>query len=261
VNDFSGENRRVRVFMSKGKAEKIAFAAGSRTTFYEMAFCMMTHNELVDILAKSPRDRMAWGEFYDRFHKHICLTINRELKRLHNYRGLSTVEDLAQEVYAKLLAHDCQALKDFKGQYENSIVSYLEIIAIRTVLTDYSKTKARKRCAAGREVPLDALRWNVHLDRMVDLKEILHVESWEEEFSLNELHEEIKYHLEKILDPRRNKERDGLIFKYYLYAGFEAEEIVALCKDVNITVKRVLNIICEIKNELRESLRKAAVID
>lgn len=226
-----------------------------------MAFRMMTHNELVKILAKSPRDRMAWGEFYNRFHKHICLTINRELKRLHNYKGLNAVEDLAQEVYAKLLANDCQALIDFNGQYENSIVSYLEIIAIRTVLEDYTRSKALKRSAAGREVPLDALQWNVRQERVVDLKEILRLESWQDEFLLNELREEIKYHLDKILGPRRNKERDELIFKYYLYAGLEAEEIVALCHDVNITGKRVMNIICEIKNELRESLRKAAVID
>lgn len=225
-----------------------------------MAFRMMTHNELVSILATSPRDRMAWREFHDRFHKYICLTISRELKRLHHCKALNAVEDLAQEVYAKLLAHDCQALKDFKGQYENSILKYLEIIAIRIVLTEYSKTRARKRCA-GREVPLDALQWNVHQKRLVDLKEVLRFENWEDELSLHDLHEEIKYQLDKILEPRRNRERDELIFKYYLYGGLEPEEIVALCNDFKITVKRVSNIICEIKNELRESLRKAAAID
>jgi DNA-directed RNA polymerase specialized sigma24 family protein len=225
-----------------------------------MALSMMTHNELVNILAKSPRDSTAWAEFYNRFHKHICLTINRELKRLHNYKGLNAVEDLAQEVYAKLLARDCQALREFKGQYENSIKSYLEIIAIRTVLADYSKTKTRKRSGAGKEVALDALQWHVHQERLVDLKEMLCLENWESDFLLCELLAEIEYHLDRILGPRRYKERDALIFKYYLFAGLEAEEIVVLCKDLEITVKRVLNIIGEIKSELRKCLKKAAVI-
>jgi RNA polymerase sigma factor (sigma-70 family) len=225
-----------------------------------MAFRMLTHNELVKLIAKTPREESLWGDFVQRFHAYICCTITRELKRLHLYKRLDAVEDLAQEVYARLLTNDCQALKNFKGQYENSIFSYLEIIAIRIVLLDYAKTRSKKRTAAGGEISLDDLKWNVHEGRVVDLKEILHLEDWEEGVRLTELKEEIRYHLDNILGQRRNKERDELIFRYYLYAGLEAEEI-ALCRDINLSEKRVLNIIGEIKQELSRCLRESLVVN
>lgn len=227
--------------------------------FDPMALSTMTHNELIKVLAQSPRDDIAWGEFYKRFHRHICLTITREAGRWRHYERHHTIEDLVQEVYAKLLAHDCQALKEFKGQFEHSIFSYLKIIAIRIVLADRSKSAAQKRSTSNGEVSLDAVQSNLQKERLIDLNEMLCWEGWESDLLLQELQEEIKYHLYRILGKRRNKERDELIFKCYFFEDLEAEEIVALCGDAHLTVKRVLNIIGEIRHELSKRLRGSVV--
>ena len=219
---------------------------------------MMTHNELVEHLAHSSQDQTAWGEFYDRFHKHICATIARELRRKPHAQRQDSVEDLVQEVYAKLLAQDCQALKKFTGRYENSIFKYLEIIAIRVVLSDCSRLRSQKRSPRGGIVSLDAPQWSVAQNRFVDLKEICPWESWEQEFSRHELEDAIRHHLCTILAQRRNGVRDGLIFKYYLYGGMEPGEI-ALCQGIALSEKRIGNIIAEIKHELGQCLSAPAI--
>ena len=224
-----------------------------------MALSTMTHNELIRILAQSPRDEMAWGEFYKRFHRHISLAVAREAGRWRHGDRQNTVEDLVQEVYAKLLANDCQALKEFKGQYEHSIFSYLEIIAIRTVLADRAKSTAQKRSSGKGKISLDAKQWDAGQETVIDLKQMLRWEGWESDLLLRELQEEIEYHLFGILKKRRNQERDGLIFRGYVYEELEAEEIVALCGDPQLTAKRVLNIAGEIKQELAKRLRGSVV--
>lgn len=223
-----------------------------------MAYGKLSHNELVKLIAESPRNESAWGEFYKRYHRHICYVIGRELNRLHRYKGHNLVEDLVQEVYTKLLANDCQALKDFEGKYENSIFTYLEIIAVRIVLKDYERCKTQKRSNLCKEVSLDAEVWNIHDRRLSDLKELVEIEGWESEFECAELQEEIEYHLKKILDHRRNQARDQLIFRYYLYAGLDAEEI-ALIHGIQLSPKTVLNIIGELKQELGTCLKASLV--
>ena len=223
-----------------------------------MAYGKLKHNKLVKLIAQSPRNESAWGEFYKRYHKYICCMISRELNRLHHYKGHNLVEDLVQEVYTKLLANDCQALKAFEGKYENAIFTYLEIIAVRIVLKDYARCKTQKRSNICKAVSLDARVRNIHDGWLSELKELVQFEEWKSDFDYAELQEEIEYHLKKILGQRRNQERDQLIFRYYLYAGWSAEEI-ALIHGVQLSPKRVLNIISELKQELSTCLKASLV--
>jgi len=99
----------------------------------------LTNKELVRLLANDPCNEAAWREFLNRFHRHICRTLNRECGRIGYSQGDMLIQDLAQEVYQKLVKNNCNALKEHKGSHENSIFKYLEIIALRTAYSNYRK--------------------------------------------------------------------------------------------------------------------------
>ena len=55
------------------------------------------------------------------------------------------IEDFAQAVYLRLIKEDRAALKNFKGDFDNSIFQYLLIIAINVVRDYYRESRAIKR--------------------------------------------------------------------------------------------------------------------
>lgn len=211
----------------------------------------LTNNELVKFIAQEQRNEHAWREFLSRFQQHICCTVHRECQWLGHNQGLAYLQDLVQEVYKKLLQNHCEALQQFKGRYENSILRFLEIIAIRIVQNDYRRDTARKRPPAGKMIPLNEPRWKIPDERAVEMSEIIPAKI--QEVSQFELVEEIEHCLRKILRGNRHEQRDKLIFKYYLYRGINAEHI-ALLPDINLSGQRVFGIIREIKQKLRKCL-------
>src|SRR5438477_11792828 len=81
-------------------------------------------------------DPAVWSEFILRFHRRILLYVLRELRSF----GLSidepdTVSDLTQEVYLRLLTNDRRALREFRGENEYAVLSYLACI-VHSVIFD-----------------------------------------------------------------------------------------------------------------------------
>jgi len=73
-----------------------------------------------------------------RFHPYICSVVARELRQ-HDWRvEAEAKERMIQQIYGRLLANSAQALAAYRGREENSVYRYLEIIAIRVVLTSTS---------------------------------------------------------------------------------------------------------------------------
>lgn len=168
-------------------------------------------------------------------------------------QGLAYPQDLAQEVYKKLLQNNCEALQNFKGRHENSILRFLEIIAIRIAHNDYRSDTAKKRPPSGKMMPINEPRWKISDERTVDLSEIIPSDEWVKGISQFELGEEIEDCLRRILSGNKHEERDKLIFKYYLYNGLSAEHIASLA-DISLSSQRVFGIIHEIKQKLRKCL-------
>ena len=89
------------------------------------------------------RDAAAWDEFIRRFRVPIFGAVLRTGQRYEQFpRGLC--DDLVQETYLRLAAHNAKALRDFEPRHPGSASCYVCVIAIR-VTQDYCKKKDFRR--------------------------------------------------------------------------------------------------------------------
>lgn len=212
-----------------------------------------SHNELIRHLANNPGDERAWVVFVERYDDRIRCAISRQVQRLRYAQNLSPLKDLAQQVYCKLLVKNCKALREFDGRYDNSIFKYLEVIAIRIVLTDFLKATNGKNSPERGFIAFDGEHNDYFEEHAATLKDLLPDDAATKAFDWFELRDEVEYHLRKILKHSRHTERDGRVFRYRYFIGLEPEQIGKL-PDVNLSYKRVMNILNEIIKELKRRM-------
>lgn len=213
----------------------------------------LTNNELIRRCAEASCHRLLWAEFYHRFDERIWLIVYRECRD----RGLvgkkdqfkQTVQDLVQEVYFNLLKNDCKALQNYIGASENSIYTYLGIVARNAVCNYVTKMSAQKRPNIDRSLngapsgSSDAEGFKIPQANK---------ETIGQELSLEMLKNEIDSILDQTLKDKY-KERNKLIFRLYFYEEFSPEEIASKL-GFEVSSKRVLNLITELKTLLRREL-------
>jgi RNA polymerase sigma factor (sigma-70 family) len=157
------------------------------------------------------RDTAAWDELIRRFHAAIYAAVLRTGRRYEGFhRGLC--DDLAQETYLRLSAHQARALREFAPRQAGSAGCYLRTIAAR-VTHDYCKRKDFQRI---QELPPDAP------DPAAPDKT-----AW--------------LALKAAIGDRLRKHataRDCQIFGLYYFAGMTAKEIAAISA-MGLTVKGV----------------------
>ncbi len=217
----------------------------------DMTVKEFSHNQLIRFLANHPRHEAAWSEFYRRFHKYISLTILRTCQQIGHHEGAAHTEDLAQEVYVKLLKNDAEALKNYEGRFENAILKYLTIAATRVALNSYRRAQAKKRPSSRKRCEPS---WEIANGRQQDAVELLPNFAELNEESRVQLILSIEQCLEHIRKLLRSGVRDVLIFKYYLYAEMSAENIAVL-PDVQLSSQRTFGIIAAVKKRLQKCLR------
>jgi len=213
----------------------------------------LTNTELIRRCSEDPQNRLLWLEFCHRFDERIWLIVYRECRD----RGLAekkdqikqTVQDLVQEVYLKLLKNNCKALTSFIGASENSIYTYLGIIARNVVCNHVTKMNAHKRPNIGKS--LNDISSGCK-DYEIFIPSPINEETIAQELSFEMLKEEIDLILNQNLK-EKYKERNKLIFKLYFYEKFSPDEIASKL-GFEVTSKRVLNLIAEIKTLLRREL-------
>jgi RNA polymerase sigma factor (sigma-70 family) len=216
----------------------------------------LKNTELVKHCANDPTNNEAWLEFISRYEKRIYNTITQECKKseLNNYcfQFIETVKDLVQDVYLKILENDCKALKKFRGDSENSIYSYLNIIAKNVVKNYITKMQAQKRPQI--EKSLDDINILTEADGEAQRNNKINpgIFSTEQEVTLKILKEEIDYCLAKTLTGK-DRTRNKFIYRLYLYDGLSPKEI-ALLFDFHISRKRIANIIYDSKRKLIKKL-------
>ncbi|MBI3653867.1 MAG: sigma-70 family RNA polymerase sigma factor [Acidobacteria bacterium] len=205
---------------------------------------------------QTPTDELAWTEFVNRFKGTVKKGVMQAALRLARYNaefdGLSDtlIEDLSQAVYMRLIHKNRQALRQFNGEYENSIYRYIIIIAINVVRDYFREVRAYKRpdvmfsldelLSRGGEAPdpqsHDAAFLLTQTD---DPKKIITVESLEEMF-----HQ---------VPVWTNKDRDITVFKLKYYEGLTNKEISRITvlqlsaegvgASLNRTLKRIKKIL------------------
>jgi RNA polymerase sigma factor (sigma-70 family) len=212
--------------------------------------------ELIRLCAQESSNRNAWIEFYNRFDERIWLVIYRESEKMgftkEDSQFQNTLKDLVQEVYLKLVANDCKALKNFTGASVNSIYTYLGVIAKNVVKNHVISINAQKRSLP--EKSLDEVLTITENGQKIYTKDVIKSpdSDIEDELSVTILKEEIDSILDNILK-NKDKDRNKLIFKLCFYEGFSPEEIASQF-GFGLSSKRISNLTTEIKNKLRQEL-------
>lgn len=219
-----------------------------------MDYKELSHNDLVKLCAQQPENNEAWLEFCNRFDECIWLAIIRECNEKGLIRDISEskqiIQDLVQDVYVRLVENDCNALKKFKGTFENSMFTYLGKIAKNVVRNHITKIKAKKRPPIQKSI--DEPLWNSKKRREVLVKEILELPDNDSDKNFN--FQDSKAKIEKLLNKilkGKNKQRNKIIFKLYLYEQFSPNEIASQF-GFGLSPKTVSNIIRKIILNLRK---------
>jgi RNA polymerase sigma-70 factor (ECF subfamily) len=107
----------------------------------------LSHLELVRRCLKS-REEGAWQEFVRRFQPLIAATVLRTLRR-GNCFNFVLVDDLVQDTYMKLFAHDFKALRQFDFRHEKALFGFFRVVA-SNVVQDYLRVHYSQKRGCGK---------------------------------------------------------------------------------------------------------------
>lgn len=209
-----------------------------------MNFSALSHNQLIRYMGNHPHDNGAWSEFIRRFRPYLIAVIKRECLRLGYHKGLTKIEDLLQEVYLRLLKNEGEAFRTFRGQFENAIVLFLTIVAVRVVRNHRRSENARKR---------PRITENIAREHTGDLLDLFPDNNSEDEANRILMELAILQCLKCISKKLSHPERDIRIFILYLFDGMSAESIAAL-PEIDLAVQSVFRVIADIKGRLGNCL-------
>ena len=214
-----------------------------------------THNRLIEKLAQNPENHFAWTEFYNRYHHYICSTIYKLSRELGYLEGIDYMEDLAQEVYKKLVKNNFQALRDYKGEHDNTIFKYLKIIIIRIILNKQKEDSAQRRIPKKITISIDDSPQASESAREQSLVNIEKPGNQRSILDLLVLREDIEYCLNKIFNNNKHKVLYQLILKFHIFKGFDSRLIVESL-ETDRSQKTVSNIISKTMPSLRTCLEQ-----
>ncbi|GEM_PF-5825698 len=206
--------------------------------------------ELVDLIVSNPQNSRAFAEFICRFEELIQCYIYRTCRNLNYSHGLTRIEDLTQDVYELLIDNDCAKLR----QITTNVGGFLIEVACNTVRNDRRKYFTHKRWPAG---GVDSLNKEIAGWAVSERRKVMLIETIPDydDSRLHDLIDEIRSCLEQIVQHNRKKERNLFIFVCYLFEDLEPDEIV-LYHRVDLSVKRIENLIAEIMQGLRQCLQR-----
>lgn len=203
----------------------------------------LSNIELIKLLVHSPDNSLAWNEFYRRFDDKIRLIVQRYSQM---FNPKTNLDDLVNDFYVSLIAHDLRALKQFRGQNDNSIYTFLSHVARKVVSMDRVRLAATKRRTTLQEREPGLL--------LVDMLADPHMPNPDEKLMLESLRQEVESILDEILTNRnKERERDKAIFKMFVFEELSATNIA---QRFNLSPQRVRNIIITIRKKIGEKSSK-----
>jgi RNA polymerase sigma-70 factor (ECF subfamily) len=231
--------RRSRVADAPGPSSKdisrAVLGASSNVASHEnVQYSQMAIPQLI-AACTSESSEQAWTEFVRRSHPLIARVITSAVHRFGNVsHTLTLVDDLTQDVYLKLCAHNFRALRSVEILQENSFFGFLKVVATHTV-QDYFRSAASAKRGDAQEQEEFALSPAASSER-------------EREILLEEIDTILK-----TLSHKPNFARDRAIFWLYYRQGLPAKEIAAL-PDVKLGVKGVESILHRLTRQIRSAL-------
>lgn len=177
------------------------------------------------------QDPEAWAELIGA-HRPLVL---RVLVRTMGPAGMAAADDLEQEVWGRLLANRCEALRSLLEAGQVNLPAFLSRTAINIALDHRRRMAVRQVVQPG------------PLDHLVDPQEAL-----EERYHRLERRQEIFEALEKVLAPP-NGDRDRLIFRAHFLDGLSASEIARM--GVGLQPKGIETLLLRLVNRVRALVR------
>jgi DNA-directed RNA polymerase specialized sigma24 family protein len=175
-------------------------------------------------------DSRAWDELLSRLERPITLSIIHTLYRKRGEALRTTVEDLRQDVYFKLLSDRLQALRDFAELQPALILAYVKKMAINKAL-DWIKYDDRR--PVDPIIDTDPPSPGPHPDRGVLLGE---VQAYLRECAAG-----------------RDQQRDMLIFNCFNLIDLSAQEIAEL-PSIHLTESGVESALRRLMKCVREKM-------
>jgi len=123
-------------------------------------FADFSSTQLVRMCAGS-RNEKAWEEFIRRFQPVVAAAALRTVRRWSE-AAYPQLDDLIQDTYLKLCEDDCNLLRSFQSEHEDSIYGFLKVVAANVVHDHFKSALAAKRGASRTEAIAEPL--------MADLK-------------------------------------------------------------------------------------------
>jgi RNA polymerase sigma-70 factor (ECF subfamily) len=203
--------------------------------------------ELFSICA-SGGDAASWEEFIRRFNPVIGRSVLRVAIR-HGTSDKAQIDDLVQETYLKICAHECKLLRTFTSQHPESAFGFLRVVAA-SVAHDFFKSRlAEKRApetiaSSVDEKTTPAARYAQnslnHAERAV-------------------LVDQIDRRLRAVV-PAQEFQRARTVFWLYYRSGLTASAIASL-PAVELTTKGVESLLFRLTRLVRDSLSSAGGTD
>ena len=185
----------------------------------------------------SPEARAVFVEKYSRL---IYSCIHETLRMNCSDFLREDIEDIFNDIFLSLFKDDCKKLRQFRGDNNCTVASWLRIIAINTTRNFIMRNRTFISLDNSSEQGL------AHLDKMQN----------PEPSALNQLidSEEIRL-FRQLLDEL--KPDDRLVLKYYYKSDISPDEIAAI---MNITVNTVYSKISRTKKRLKEILESKKLL-
>lgn len=189
------------------------------------------------------REEGAWSEFVRRFQPLIASVIIKTLRR-GAFPNFGLTDDLVQETYAKLFAHDFKALREFDSRHDKAFFGFLRVVASNVVQDHFRSHYSQKRGSGKVDEDLETIHTRVPshngcLDKaerrilLAQIKKRLRVLAGEVDFS-----------------------RNYAIFQLYFEHGLTAAAIAGIpnialsTKGVESALGRLIRLLKETFNEL-----------
>jgi len=74
-----------------------------------------------------PENRAAWAEFVSRYHSTIAGVVAKTLAAVGR-ASRDSIEDMVQEVYARICEDSCRRLRNFEERRESTDFGYLKVV-------------------------------------------------------------------------------------------------------------------------------------
>jgi RNA polymerase sigma factor (sigma-70 family) len=159
-------------------------------------------------------DRDLWQKFQERFQKLIFTYLLRGLRYRSAEDSAELANDLAQDVYMRLVQNDGRMLRSFKGNTDFSVMAFLARVSV-TVVTDYHRYQTAGKRQGAQVISIDEARQN---------SAALPGEAAELDFGAILSWIDVERLVDSDMD-RKHAARNVLIFKLHYIDGFTPGEI------------------------------------